>query len=204
MCHHAPQRSRSCLVQQSSTNSFSPTSLWCLQDFLSAELMDRTGVQSGPQEWIQCQFFDTAQCDCRRTCTAQAGMSSQKGKAAFEIEIIFLSTSCVRKHNAQTVDQQNKLPQGKQRKQIINNFQYQPYISKELLICLFYGHTWEVLQTCQILALGIHIDASVSSTTEHSLPLSRLLAFIVLKGWFPPNRIQYSDWIDGLSPEKLS
>lgn len=128
---------------------------------------------------------------------------SQKGKAAFEIEIIFLRISCVRKHNAQTVDQQNELPQGKQRRQIVNNFQYQPYISKELLIFLFYGHTWEALQTCQILALGTHTDASVSSPTEHSLPLSRLLACIVLKGWVPPNRIQYSDWIDGLSPEKL-
>lgn len=169
--------------------------------------MDRTGVLRRPWEWMQGQFFDTALCDCRRTCTAQAGICFlRRERLLLKLSFRFLRISCVRKHNAQTVDQQNKLPQGKQRRQIVNNFQYQPYISKELLICLYYGHTWKVLQTCQILALGIHIhiDASASSPTEHSSPLSNLLACIVLKWWVPPNRIQYTDWIEGLSPENLS
>lgn len=96
-----------------------------------------------------------------------------KAKAAFEMKILIFRIFHVSEdHNAQAVAQQNKIPQGKWNRQIVNNFQYLPYISKELLICLCYCYIWKVLWTCWGLAISIcvHTDVFTLSPTEHSLP----------------------------------
>lgn len=78
------------------------------------------------------KFVDTGLCDCRETCAAQADICLL-GRERLLLKFIFSVFVYVA--------QQNKFPQGKRKRQIINSFQYLSYISKELLIFLCYGYT---------------------------------------------------------------
>lgn len=138
------------------------------------------------------QFVDTGLCDCRKICAAQSDIRFLGGRRLF-LKLkssVFEYFQC--KENRILNLYPNRIHFHKWKRQIVNNFECLPYISKVWLIFLCYGYTWKGLWICQVLAvtLCVHIDAYALSLADNSLPLISLFMCVEFRGWDTSNGLQ--------------